>query len=95
MNPKDAYQQKLQAQLDEWNAKIKQLEARMSQANADAKIQYQEQLEELKAKQAAARDKLDELSAASEDAWQDMKQGFEDSWSRLSDAIQSAYNRFR
>ena len=94
MTSKDAYQKKLQAQLDEWSARIKQMEAKAAQANADAQRDYQEQIEDLKAKQAAAREKLEELQAASEDAWHDMKKGFEDSWRRLNHAIQYAYNRF-
>ena len=61
MNKKEAYQEKFDAQLREWSAKIDELKAKADQAKAEAKIEYYEQIEELRSKQAAAQTKLQEL----------------------------------
>ena len=47
MTDKEAYLQKLQAKLDEWEADIQVLKAKASGANADAQIQLNKQIREL------------------------------------------------
>ncbi len=58
MSLKNAYEKKLQAQLDEWNAEIEKLKAKAHKANADAQIEYHKKLEEIKDKREAAKAKL-------------------------------------
>lgn len=91
---KQVYQQKLQAQLDEWSADIDKLKAKARQADADAQIDYNQEIENLKAYQAQANAKLSELKSASDDAWQDLKSGTEEAWKSLQTAIKSATDRF-
>jgi len=95
MSMKDAYQQKLQARLDEWNADIDKLKARADKAEASVKLGYYEQIEDLKMKQEAAREKLAELKLASDDAWEDLKAGAESAWDSLGEAVKSASSRFK
>jgi chromosome segregation ATPase len=95
MDKKEAYQEKLHAQLDEWSAKIDVLKAKAAKAEAATKADYQETIEDLQEKRQAAKDKLEELGAAGDDAWQDMKEGIEAAWSSLGAAIKSASSRFK
>lgn len=95
MPTKDAYKKKLEAQLDEWDAKIDVLKAKANKADASARLEYQETIEDLKKKRAVARDKLQELREASGEAWKDLKQGLEQIWSDLGAAIKSATSRFK
>ena len=95
MSKKQAYQQKLEAQLNEWEAKIKELEAKASQVSADMKLEYQDQIQDLKAKQAAAKEKMREFGEASEDSWETLKNGMEGAWDRLGQAVRDASSRFR
>ena len=39
----------MKARLDEWNAEIDKVEARMRQASAEARLRYEEQLREMRA----------------------------------------------
>lgn len=94
MDKKKAYEEKLNAQLDEWDAKIDVLKAKADKAGSDAKINYKETIEKLEKQRANAKDSLQELRAASDDAWEDLKDGIEDTWSSLGDAIKSATSRF-
>lgn len=95
MSMKEAYEKKLQAQLDECAAEITRLKAKADKSQADAQIEYYKQIEELKSKQATADERLSELKDASEDAWEDIKAGAESAWDSLSDALKSATSRFK
>lgn len=95
MSEKEAYEKKLQAQLDEWGAEIDRLKAKADAAGADAQLEYNKQLDELRSKRAAANEKLAELKATSGDAWEDLKDGITKAWGSLSDAMKSAKDRFK
>ncbi|MDF1722824.1 MAG: hypothetical protein P1U65_19285 [Minwuia sp.] len=95
MSMKDAYVQKLQAQLDEWNGEIDKLKARADGAEADAKIAYYQHIDKLRAEQLEAREKLSELQQASDTAWEDLKAGIENAWDDLESAMKRAASRFK
>jgi len=90
-----AYEEKLDAQLKEWNAQIALLKAKAENAKADAKIDHYKTIETLQAKQDAARRKLQELRSAGDEAWEDLKSGAENVWTELKTAFQSAASRFK
>jgi len=91
---RDAYVEKLKAQLDEWNADIDKLAAKAAQAEAEAKIEYQNQLDELRAKRDDVRNKLSALQQAGEGAWEDLKEGLENSWEILKMSFKRAKSEF-
>jgi len=95
MSMKESFQQKLQAELDEWSAEIDKLKAKANKAEADVKLEYFEQIEKLREKQEVAKDKLRELTAASDDAWEDLKAGAESAWLSLGNAVKQASSRFK
>lgn len=95
MRMKEAYEKKLQAQLDEWGAEIDKLKAKADAAEADAKLEYYKEIEELQSMQEAASKKLDELKASGGDAWEDLKAGIDNAWDSLSKSVKSAVSRFR
>lgn len=94
MNSKKAYQDKMEARLDELGAEIDKLKAKADQAGATARLKYQEQVARLRTKQHEAREKLDELNGAADDAWKDLKAGMELAWDSLGEAVSSARARF-
>ena len=95
MATKEAYQQKLAAQLKEWDAKLDQLSAKAQKATAEARIKYENELEVLKGKLAAAHKKFEELGKRSENAWEDMKGGVENVWDEMNKAIEKLAARFK
>lgn len=95
MNTRDEYVRKLQEKIGEWNAEIDALAARGAEVKAEARDEYAEQIQALKAKQAAAREKLEELQHSGENAWEDLKTGAELAWSSMVEAITSAKSRFK
>ncbi|EAT17035.1 hypothetical protein [Desulfuromonas acetoxidans] len=95
MDKKHAYEEKLQAQLDEFNARIDLLKAKAAKAESSTKISYADTLEALRMKRNLAEDKLDELKAASDDAWEDLKEGIDKAWSDFNAALKSATSHFQ
>jgi hypothetical protein len=85
-----AYQQKMEAQLKQWKAKIDIAEARAEQVSADAKIKYAEQLETIDEKYEQAQEKLAALQDASEDAYKEIRQGLDRAIQELSDSMSKA-----
>ncbi len=70
---KELYQQKLEAQLDQWNAEIDKLKAQGEELEADAKIDYYRKLEELSVKREEIAQKLKEIKKAGDDTWETIK----------------------
>jgi len=95
MGLKEAYQDKMEAQLREWQAKIDVLKARVDRAGADQKVKYYERIESLKAKKKAADIKLAELRQAGESAWEDVKTGMEMAWDDLKLSMDEALKKFK
>ena len=94
MTDQSAYAQKLRAKLDEWQADIDKMKAQAEQAEADGKIEYDEQIRELRAKRDEMEDKLDALQEANESAWDDVRQGADRAWAEMSKAVQEAWGRY-
>lgn len=84
------YQQKVRAELDKLNAQIDEYKAKVNQMQADTAASYHERMEELYAKRDAAQAKLQELQQAGETAWSDIQEGFEKAWNDLTEAFDNA-----
>lgn len=95
MGMKEAYEQKLQAKLDEWSADIDKLKAKADSAEADLQLEYYKKIEELRSMQETAADKLIELKDAGDDTWEDIKAGVESTWDSLGNALNSFASRFK
>lgn len=95
MGRREAYQQKMEAQLKEWAATIELLKAKADKAQAEAKIEYYRELELLRSKLAAAQQKLRGLKAAGDGAWDDLKASLEKAWGELKKGLDSAASKFK
>jgi chromosome condensin MukBEF ATPase and DNA-binding subunit MukB len=99
MSTKDEFVQKMHAKLDEWNAEIDTLSAKADQAahqaEAEARAEYNKQIEARRRARDQARGKLNEVESASESAWHDLKAGAELAWESVSEAVRSATARFK
>ena len=79
MKNREEYIEKLATQLKEWSAKIDDLESAARIAKADVKASYENQIRQLKEKQADSMKKLQELKGSSTEAWEILKAGAETS----------------
>lgn len=95
MSNKKLYQQKLQAQLDEWEADLNKLKAKASGASADAKLEMNQHIENMQAKIDEGKAKLSELAETSDDAWESIKEGVESTWESLKSGFHDAVSKIK
>jgi uncharacterized protein YfiM (DUF2279 family) len=95
MKSREEHIDKLAAQLKEWSAKIDELESVARVAKADVKTSYENQIKQLKEKQATSMQKLQELRGASTEAWEILKAAAETSWTDLKKAVTAATEKFK
>lgn len=90
-----AYEEKFDAQLDEWAAQIRLFKAKAASAKAEAKVEYYRTIDALQAKQSEASSKLRELKSAGDEAWEDFRKGAEKAWEDMLSAYNDARSRFK
>lgn len=95
MTDKDVYVQKLHAKLDEWNAEIDKLKAKADMAEAEKRVEYQKQIENLQKRRKEAEKKVAEVREAGEGAWEDLKSGVQNAWDSMTEEIKLAQSRFK
>ena len=89
-NKRKVYEEKLDAQLKQWNAQIALFKAKAENAKADARIDYYKTIEALEQKQDKAKTKLQELQTAGDEAWEAVKTGAEKAGAEFKTAYDDA-----
>jgi DNA repair exonuclease SbcCD ATPase subunit len=97
MSTKEQYVKKRQAEVDQWNAEIEGLEAKIKEAtdDAEAKSIHEEQMKALHQHRDEARAKLAEIQAAHEDRWEELKDGLEHTWASMKDGFEKITAKFK
>ena len=95
MGLKEAYLEKTQEQLQLWQSKIDTLKAKAETLEAEQKVKYYEEIEDLRIKQQRVQTKLDEIRSASDSAWEEVKTGVELAWKELQVSVDRAVDKFR
>ncbi|MGY6634745.1 MAG: sll1863 family stress response protein [Alkalilacustris sp.] len=91
---REAYVEKLKAQIDQWNHEIDKMQASARAAQDDARRQYEAQLAQMRTERDKAEAKMREARAASEKAWQDMSAGMVAAWESIGEGFRNAMKRF-
>ena len=95
MAKRDEYLEKFKAQLDQWNADLARLEAKAQEAQADARLRYEAEIEELRQRREDARERMKELERASEDARDDFRKRAEKAWTELDEGFRKAWSHIQ
>lgn len=91
---RDAYQEKLDARLDQWQAKLDELKAKSRELKADASIEAQSALDEAKQRFASFQQKAENFKDSSKEAWHDLVEGCEESWNVFKGAATKATQHY-
>lgn len=95
MSIKEQYEQKLQAQLEEWSKQIDKLKVKIISAETDTQLEYNKQIEELKSMQEVASNKLANLKNASDKEWEELKSRTFSEWDYLGNEVKEATLKFK
>lgn len=91
MTTKNAYIEAMKDQLDVLNDNMNKLDAKATEAKADARAAYLEEMRKLRHQSKLAGAKLDELKAAGEDNWTAMTAEMD----KLREAFVHSVNYFK
>lgn len=75
---KEAYKEKIEAQMNEWDARLKSLKARAEMMSGDAKIAYHQRIRDLENAKDALAAKLSAMKETSADAVERVRKEIED-----------------
>ncbi|MFQ5929660.1 MAG: hypothetical protein ACE5MK_08165, partial [Acidobacteriota bacterium] len=64
MATRDAYVEKMKAQLDKWNTELRELESKADKIQADVKSQYEGQIQKLRQQWTEGQQKVKEIQEA-------------------------------
>ena len=95
MEDRKVYIDKMAAKLKEWDDKIQKLEKKLDAAGADAKVEFRQQITELRSRREEAQQKLKKLQAASEGSWEELKAGIEKSTKIFGDSVKKAWDKLK
>ncbi|MGD9971985.1 MAG: coiled coil domain-containing protein [Desulfatirhabdiaceae bacterium] len=90
-----AYEEKLDAQVEEWKAQIALLKAKADKAKADVRMEYYKKIEALEHRQKEAVSRLQELKSAGDEAWEEVKTGAEKTWDEVKAAFHNVVSKFK
>ncbi|MGD0218749.1 MAG: coiled coil domain-containing protein [Desulfobaccales bacterium] len=88
------YQDKMDAQLQEWRAKLEELKGRAAKTGAEAHQEMNKQMEALRPKLEAAQQKLQGLKAASGEAAEMLRKNSEKAMEELKKAWDTVKSKF-
>jgi hypothetical protein len=92
---RDAYVNRIKAQLDEARKQIDAFQERARGMKAEAAGSFRQQIETLRREERYAQARLRELSDASAEAWGSLRQGLDEASESLRRAVTRAANDFR
>jgi hypothetical protein len=92
---KAGYEQKVEAQLKEWGAKIDVLKSRADASREEVRTKYLAQVEELWRKQETAKERLQDLRQSGSQAWGDLKTGLDQVLQEMKKSMIQALSRFK
>lgn len=86
---------KIEAQTKEWEANIKHLQAKAANMDADARIEYEKNMHDLKAKMHEAERRSDKFKRTSADSWHNLGDDMLHAWNDLVTNIDNAILRLK
>lgn len=93
-NEKQAYKDKADAQLNEWDAKAELLKAKANNLAADAKLEFEQQLSKLESSKTEFSQYLGELADKADDTWDDVKDEAEKKWTGFTSAVEDLVSKY-
>jgi hypothetical protein len=95
MSIREDYQTLMEKQLNEWKAQSERFKAGAEQIEAHTKVQYENNLETLRATQAAAWENFHKLKSANESAWAEFKVHMDKAGGEVKAAVERMTTNFK
>lgn len=83
MSTKNAYKQKIEAELELVMANLNLLKAKSKNATADMKVSYSKEIERVEKNYEIVKSKLSKFGDVGDEVWEHLKKDIENSWDSL------------
>lgn len=84
MGLREAYLDRVEAQIKEWDADFEKMKAKAQIASAEARIEYYNKVEGLKARSDQFKTEFARVKESSGEAWEELKGGLDKAYNELS-----------
>ena len=95
MGKREEYQTLMESQLKEWKSKTEPFKAAAEQWEAQAKAQYEKNLELLKTQREEAWANLAKMKSAGDDAWEQLKVKTDKAWEDLKSTTEKVSSQHK
>ncbi len=95
MSTKEAYKQKIEAELELAKAQLEQLQAQAKISSADAAMEFSKEIDDLEMNVGNAKTKLKDLEDADDTTWENIKDGADHAWNSLKTSVGNAAAKFK
>lgn len=90
----DPYITKMEAKIEEMDAELNRIKARVKSHGADAEIQFNDLAKEFEEKKSELLKNVGDLKSSGKDATKDLKEGADQAFGELSASLEKAKSRF-
>ncbi len=95
MENREIFLKKMEAQKKEWEANLKHLQAKAANLDADARIEYENHMHNLKEKLKKAERHSNRFRDTSADSWHNLGDDIKHGWNDLVTNIDNAFLRLK
>ena len=95
MGKRDLYIEKINAQIEQYSAKLAGMRGKATEVQADMKLEYLEQVEKVESNRDALKERYEQLRKSSESSWGDIKEGTEKAFNELKESFTKATKHFK
>jgi len=95
MGMREEYQAVMEKQLNEWKAQVERFKAGAQNLEAQAKVQFDKNLELLRTKQAEAWDHFQKMKVANEGTWTEVRAHVDKAGAEVRAAMEALAAKFR
>jgi len=95
MEKRNEFIKKFEENLNDYNAKVMELKARVAEDKAELKAEYLAQIEKIDHQRDEFVTQFGKLKNANEQAWTDLQGGTEKAWNELEHSFEKAATRFK
>ena len=92
---RDAYRQKYDAEIRQWEARLMYLKAESDKCSAEAKLALRPHFEAVDTAMDSAKAKWDRFAATAEDKWEGLQSEMESAWLDVKSKLQGAYDALK
>jgi hypothetical protein len=92
---REHYLEQIESRLNKWGEEIEKIRTKADKLGTETRGKYREQIEDLRARQETAREKLEDLKRTGGEAWEDLRSGAEAALDELKKGVEGAVTKLK